>query len=75
MNTYHITPKIPGYGWRIWIKEEAMTPAIEKRMKYLSLWMGMDKRHDGEVSWEFNDDGFKQAIAFLKGSSFTEAES
>lgn len=66
-----------GYGNRIWVKTEEMRkfPHLEKELKELSMWKGIDKSEGAEISWEFgHGPSTAAAIAALERDGWADAE-
>lgn len=64
-----------GYGNRIWVDVDEMRrfPDLERKLKELSMWGGIDKSHANEVSWEFGHGSYTDtAISLLLKNGWKE---
>lgn len=68
--SYHVTPAHAGYGARIWLPEDNISTNVWNFMNRKSKWGGIDKSMDRLDSWEFADNDFKEACAFLEAYGY-----
>lgn len=58
--------RTPGYGHRIWVPRQVLSPKVEQFLNKLSMWGGHDKSDEDALSWEIRDEeNLKVTMIFL----------